>query len=144
MRNKLLYFLLVSQREELFVRPVQVSVCGRHQRWGSNSLDLCDVSGSLYFFNEYAPSFFLSSLLLLNPRSLLSIAAIHVGQALYFRKWYLFPTIIAGGTGEIIVWAARLASSKQPDAKTPFTVQISTGIMSYVHYLWLCIIAKRS
>lgn len=68
---------------------------------------------------------------------ILSDPALHVGQGIYWRKWFMLPTMVMGGIGEVIAWAARLVSSKQPDAVTPFTVQISTAIFAYVLDLFL-------
>lgn len=49
--------------------------------------------------------------------------AIHLGQALHARAWFLFPTVITGGFGEIIGWAGRLWGSKNPTSQDPFLMQ---------------------
>ncbi|KAF8991637.1 RTA1 like protein-domain-containing protein [Cyathus striatus] len=57
-------------------------------------------------------------------------AAIHTGQALYFRMWWLLPTACLCGIAEIIGWSARLWSSFSPTLSTPFEIQISTTIIA--------------
>jgi len=37
--------------------------------------------------------------------------------------WFLFPTVITGGVGEIIGWAGRLWGSKNPTSQNPFLMQ---------------------
>lgn len=54
----------------------------------------------------------------------------HLGQALRSRRWYLIPTLVAGGVGEIIGWSARLWSSINILAVNGFLMQISTLIFS--------------
>ncbi|KAJ7660125.1 RTA1 like protein-domain-containing protein [Mycena polygramma] len=54
---------------------------------------------------------------------------LHVGQATYFRMWWLLPTAALCGVGELIGWGARLWSANSPTAWMPFTIQICcTGI----------------
>ncbi|KAJ7323665.1 RTA1-like protein [Mycena albidolilacea] len=55
---------------------------------------------------------------------------LHAGQATYFRMWWLFPTAVLCGLGELIGWSSRLWSSLAPAADTPFTIQISTTIIA--------------
>ncbi|KAF7341318.1 hypothetical protein MVEN_01868100 [Mycena venus] len=55
---------------------------------------------------------------------------LHVGQATYFRMWWLLPTAALCGIGELIGWSGRLWSSINPIANTPFTIQISTTIIA--------------
>lgn len=49
--------------------------------------------------------------------------ATHLGQALRGRAWWLFPTVITGGVGEIIGWAGRLWGSQNPTSRNPFLMQ---------------------
>ncbi|TFK64177.1 RTA1-domain-containing protein [Pluteus cervinus] len=55
---------------------------------------------------------------------------IHTGQATYYRMWWLFPSVILGGMGEILGWTGRLWSSRNLDLETPFMIEISTTIIS--------------
>ncbi|TFK73783.1 RTA1-like protein [Pluteus cervinus] len=57
---------------------------------------------------------------------------VHTGQAVRYRMWWLLPTVICGGTGEIIGWSGRLWSSHVDTVllRNPFMIQISTTIMS--------------
>jgi len=63
--------------------------------------------------------------------SLYSLSTIiHFVQALHYRLWFLFPTIVLAGVGEIIGWGARLWSSKSPWLLEPFIIQITTTIIA--------------
>ncbi|KAF7341349.1 hypothetical protein MVEN_01871400 [Mycena venus] len=48
---------------------------------------------------------------------------LHVGQAKYFRTWWLLPTAALCGIGELVGWSGRLWSSIDPTADTPFIIQ---------------------
>ena len=39
------------------------------------------------------------------------MTAIHLVQAIYFRLWFLLPTVILCGLGELTGWSGRLWSS---------------------------------
>ncbi|KAJ7501062.1 RTA1-domain-containing protein [Mycena galericulata] len=54
----------------------------------------------------------------------------HLSQATWFRTWWLLPTAVLCGIGELIGWSGRLWSSLSPTAETPFLMQISTTIIS--------------
>ncbi|KAJ7897821.1 RTA1-like protein, partial [Mycena leptocephala] len=56
--------------------------------------------------------------------------ALHIGQAVYFRMWWLLPTACLCGIGELVGWSGRLWSSFSPDADDPFMMQITTTIIS--------------
>ncbi|KAJ7065696.1 RTA1-domain-containing protein [Mycena amicta] len=56
--------------------------------------------------------------------------ALHIGQAAYFRTWWLLPTAALCGVGELIGWGGRLWSAISPEADTPFMMQISATIIS--------------
>ncbi|KAJ7278443.1 RTA1-like protein [Mycena rebaudengoi] len=55
---------------------------------------------------------------------------LHLGQATYFRTWWLFPTACACGFGELIGWGARLWSFSDPQSKTAYLMQITTTMIS--------------
>ena len=48
---------------------------------------------------------------------------IHIGQALHAKRWWLFPTVVAGGVGETIGWVGRLWGSKEPTSMNPYLMQ---------------------
>ncbi|KAJ7108011.1 RTA1-domain-containing protein [Mycena crocata] len=56
--------------------------------------------------------------------------AIHVGQAFYFRMWWLLPTACLCGIGELVGWSGRLWSSFSPSLDDPYMMQITTTIIS--------------
>ncbi|KAJ7780048.1 RTA1-domain-containing protein [Mycena maculata] len=64
-----------------------------------------------------------------NNRQLTS-PVVHIGQATYYRLWWLLPTAAACGIGEIIGWSGRLWSSISPTLDQPYLVQISTTVLS--------------
>ncbi|KAF8127514.1 RTA1 like protein-domain-containing protein, partial [Mycena galopus ATCC 62051] len=66
-------------------------------------------------------------------RTLFGISTIlHVGQATYFRTWWLFPTAVLCGIGDLIGWGARLWSAIVTTANLPFTIYTSFVIMSRI------------
>ncbi|KAF8587164.1 RTA1 like protein [Ramaria rubella] len=75
---------------------------------------------------------------------------IHLGQAFVFkpRLYWLIPTTVMCGIGEVIGWCGRLWSSKNPENGNAFLMQISTTIISPVFltaalYTILGIIIRR-
>ncbi|KAF9647189.1 RTA1-domain-containing protein [Thelephora ganbajun] len=58
------------------------------------------------------------------------VTTVHLGQALRARMWWLLPTVVIGGVGEIIGWAGRLWGSKNPTSQNAFLMQITTTIIS--------------
>lgn len=55
---------------------------------------------------------------------------VHVGQAVKYRLWWLYPTIIVGGVCEILGWSGRLWSSHEPRQLNPYLMQICTTILA--------------
>ncbi|KAJ6577030.1 RTA1 like protein-domain-containing protein [Mycena vulgaris] len=55
---------------------------------------------------------------------------LHIGQATYYRTWWLLPTAALCGIGELLGWGGRLWSSITPTADTPFLIQVSTTIIA--------------
>ncbi|KAJ7743906.1 RTA1-domain-containing protein [Mycena maculata] len=56
--------------------------------------------------------------------------ALHVGQAIYYRMWWLFLTAVLCGLGELVGWSGRLWSSFSPSFSNPFMMQITSTIIS--------------
>ncbi|KAK7064938.1 RTA1 like protein-domain-containing protein [Favolaschia claudopus] len=55
---------------------------------------------------------------------------VHAGQAIHFRLWWLLPTAMLCGVGEIIGWTGRLWSSYSPNEFAPFAAQTCATIVS--------------
>lgn len=55
---------------------------------------------------------------------------VHIGQSSRYQMWWLFPTAVLAGLGEVLGWTARLWSSQNPSLRNPFLIQISTTIIS--------------
>ncbi|ESK83993.1 putative rta1-like protein [Moniliophthora roreri MCA 2997] len=53
----------------------------------------------------------------------------HSVQALWTRRWFLFPTVVLAGSIEILGWSGRLWSSQNLLLSTPYLMQISTLII---------------
>ncbi|KAG7451364.1 RTA1-like protein [Guyanagaster necrorhizus] len=53
----------------------------------------------------------------------------HATQSIYFRMWWVFPTIILSGCLEILGWSGRFWSSISPDLSNPFMIQITATII---------------
>ncbi|KAF8177351.1 RTA1-like protein [Mycena galopus ATCC 62051] len=56
--------------------------------------------------------------------------ALHVGQAAYYRMWWLMPTACICGFGELVGWSGRLWSSVSPILYDPFMMQIVSTIIA--------------
>lgn len=85
---------------------------------------------SLQYINEYAPLQFYTSRYRDTNYPLPEV--LHVGQAIYFRLWYLLPTIVLAGAGEILGWSGRLWSSINIPNEIPFLMQyVSPPPQSY-------------
>ncbi|KAJ8453616.1 hypothetical protein ONZ51_g13500 [Trametes cubensis] len=56
--------------------------------------------------------------------------AVHVVQALRSRAWWLLPTVVLAGSGEVLGWIAREWSHDQPLNSNPFLMQTVALILS--------------
>ncbi|KAK7690653.1 hypothetical protein QCA50_005752 [Cerrena zonata] len=61
--------------------------------------------------------------------------ALHLGQALYFRLWWLLPTVVLCGLGEILGWSGRLWSAISPLLDNPYLIQIVATIIAPTPFL---------
>ncbi|KAJ6536409.1 RTA1-like protein [Mycena vulgaris] len=55
---------------------------------------------------------------------------LHVGQAIHYRMWWLFPTVCLCGVGELVGWGGRLWSSFSPSLHDPFMMQVVSTVIS--------------
>jgi len=55
---------------------------------------------------------------------------VHAVQALYFRLWWLIPSVIFCGFLELVGWSSRLWSSHNPFLRTPFVIQAVTLVVA--------------
>lgn len=53
---------------------------------------------------------------------------LHVGQAGWYRLWWMYPTACLCGAAEVLGWGARLYSSYYPASMNPFDIQITATI----------------
>ncbi|KAH7106598.1 RTA1-domain-containing protein [Auriculariales sp. MPI-PUGE-AT-0066] len=56
--------------------------------------------------------------------------ALHIGQAIKTRLWWLLGTVVLCGIGEVIGWGGRLWSSLKPGTHDAFLMQITTTIIA--------------
>ena len=54
---------------------------------------------------------------------MIHVPVIHLGQSIHYRMWWLLPTAVLAGVGEVLGWSARLWSSHNPLLNTPFLMQ---------------------
>ncbi|KAK0474736.1 RTA1-like protein [Armillaria luteobubalina] len=74
---------------------------------------------------------------------------LHVGQGIYYRMWWVFPTICLAGIMEVLGWSGRLWSSYSPSLNNPFQIQIVTTILAptplvAANFVILGVLIKRS
>ncbi|KAF7342311.1 hypothetical protein MVEN_01819500 [Mycena venus] len=55
---------------------------------------------------------------------------LHIGQATYYRMWWLLPTACLCGLGELVGWSGRLWSSFSPSFSNPYMMQITSTIIA--------------
>ncbi|KAG2139806.1 RTA1-domain-containing protein [Suillus bovinus] len=56
--------------------------------------------------------------------------AIHMGQALRYKLWWMIPTVTFAGILEIFGWSCRLWSSQSPELLRPFEMQLFGTILA--------------
>ncbi|KAJ7454181.1 RTA1-domain-containing protein [Mycena latifolia] len=87
-------------------------------------------SASLAFADSqygYVPQEFVAVLFI----ALFALSTIlHIGQATYYRMWWLFPTACLCGVGELVGWSGRLWSSFSPSLHDPFMMQVVATVIS--------------
>ncbi|KAJ1311081.1 hypothetical protein OPQ81_009585 [Rhizoctonia solani] len=83
-----------------------------------------EVPGSLY---GYVPTRWICILFV---ALYASSTALHTGQAIWTRIWWLFPTLVCGGILEILGWTGRLWSSSSPGLLNPYLMQICCTILA--------------
>jgi hypothetical protein len=59
---------------------------------------------------------------------------LHVGQAIFYRTWFMIPTAGFAGILEILGWSGRLWSSRNVHLKTPFMIQFVILTLLYIAY----------
>ncbi len=52
---------------------------------------------------------------------------VHIGQAIYYKRYWLFPTVVLAGIAEVVGWGGRYWSSQSPGKLDPY-------LMQYVSY----------
>ncbi|KAI0364848.1 RTA1 like protein [Pilatotrama ljubarskyi] len=87
-----------------------------------------DASGHLTSpFYGYLPTGWVNDLFL----SLFVISTVlHFGQAIRTRTWWLLPTVVLAGSGEIIGWVGRTMSHYEPLDHNAYLIQTVTLIVS--------------
>lgn len=60
---------------------------------------------------------------------------LHFGQSVWYRMWWLIPTAVLSGAGEMAGWSGRLWSSIRPLNNTPFSIQIVATIIAPTPFL---------
>jgi len=95
------------------------------------SLDNFDFDTLARHMNQNSPYHYIPSqhvaILFLVLFSVSSLA--HMGQLVYYRMWWLIPTVCLCGLLEIIGWSARLWSSISPVLFSPYEMQITATIL---------------
>ncbi|CAL1716726.1 unnamed protein product [Somion occarium] len=61
--------------------------------------------------------------------------ALHFGQSVWYRMWWLIPTVVLCGAGELIGWGGRLWSAISPLENNPFLIQIVCTIIAPTPFL---------
>jgi len=55
--------------------------------------------------------------------------ALHIGQAFFYRLWWLLPTVCFAGWLEVLGWSGRFWSSHNVTLSTPLMISICTSII---------------
>lgn len=61
------------------------------------------------------------------------IAVLHLTQAIYYRMWFLLPTVVLAGIGEVLGWSGRVWSAYAPLNQNPYLMQYVFHFTSHVH-----------
>ncbi|PPR04405.1 hypothetical protein CVT26_004230 [Gymnopilus dilepis] len=78
-------------------------------------------------FYGYIPTRYITIIFL----SLFTLStAIHTGQSIKYRLWWIIPSIVFGGTLEIIGWTCRLLSSMHPLERLPYILQTTFTVLA--------------
>ncbi|KAG2040871.1 RTA1 like protein-domain-containing protein [Suillus americanus] len=56
--------------------------------------------------------------------------AVHTGQALKYKLWWMIPTVTFAGIMEIFGWGARLWSSQNPELLMPYEMQLVGTVLA--------------
>lgn len=96
---------------------------------------MCPLVGCAWYLSRYLASLpvsqWLQHFLLISSvvdyEGLLIPPDLHVVEVWYFKLWWLLPTVVLAGLGEVLGWSARYWSSLNDGIlSTPFLIQ-------YVH-----------
>jgi len=87
----------------------------------SSALSPCAANHYAYTPTKYVCIIFLT---------LFSLSTVlHIGQAFFYRLWWLFPTVCFAGCLEVLGWSGRFWSSYDVALNTPFMIAICTTII---------------
>jgi hypothetical protein len=67
-----------------------------------------------------------------SPLVKVNCTVLHIGQAIFYRTWFMIPTASFAGILEILGWSGRLWSSRNVHLKTPFMIQFVILTLLYV------------
>jgi hypothetical protein len=88
-----------------------------------------DFGGGDFNPYGYLPKEYVSIIFLV----LFSVSGLlHIGQSIYYKTWFMFPTAVLAALLEVLGWSARLWSYLAPSDVifTPYKMQITTTILA--------------